>query len=92
MVDADGERQTFGALMLDINALIRRWNKYHPINREVVRHIQELEQQGESIWTSWRPHEVLNVLALCWWAVETLKSKQGGGLTTVMEEARGPAL
>ena len=56
--------------MSDINALIRRWNKYHPINREVARHIQELEQQGESIWTSWGPHEVLNVLALCWWAVE----------------------
>ena len=56
--------------MSDINALIRRWNKYHPINREVARHIQKLEQQGESIWTSWGPHEVLNVLALCWWAVE----------------------
>ena len=53
-----------------INALIRRWNKYHPINREVARHIQVLQQQGEGIWTSWGPREVLNVLALCWWAVE----------------------
>ncbi len=24
------------------NALIKRWNKYHPINREVARHIAAL--------------------------------------------------
>ena len=54
----------------DRNALIRRWNESDSINREVARHIQILEQQGESIWTSWGLREVLNVLSLCWWAVE----------------------
>ena len=53
------------------NALIRRWNKYHPINREVARHIRALEQQGEDIWGSWwEPMDMLNVLSLCWWAVQ----------------------
>ena len=52
------------------STLIRRWNKYHPINREVARHIKVLEQQGQSIWGRWAPLAVLDVLALCWWAVE----------------------
>ena len=56
--------------MSDRKALIRRWNKYHPINCEVARHIQALEQQGERIWGSWAPIEMLDVLALCLWAVE----------------------
>ena len=56
--------------MSDRKALIRRWNKYHPINREVARHIQALEQQGESIWGRWAPIEMLDVLVLCLWAVE----------------------
>ena len=56
--------------MSDRKALIRRWNKYHPINREVARHIQALEQQGERIWGSWAPIEMLDVLVLCLWAIE----------------------
>ena len=53
--------------MSDRKALIRRWNKYHPINCEVARRIQALEQQGERIRA---PIEMLDVLALCLWAVE----------------------
>ena len=56
--------------MRDRNALIRRWNKYHPINCEVARHIRVLEQQGEHIWGSWEPMVMLDVLVLCLWAVE----------------------
>ena len=71
--------------MSDRKALIRRWNKYHPINREVARHIQVLEQQGESIVGT---REMLNVLALCLWAVEHPKfeirwwarDSDGGGM------------
>ena len=51
------------------NALIERWNKYHPINREVARHIEALEQQGERIRGRWIPQAQLDVLALCEWAV-----------------------
>ena len=47
------------------NALIERWNKYHPINREVTRHIEVLEQQGERIRGRWIPQAELDVLALC---------------------------
>ena len=71
--------------MSDRKALIRRWNKYHPINREVARHIQVLEQQGKSIVGT---REMLNVLALCLWAVEHPKfetrwwarDSDGGGM------------
>ena len=51
------------------NALIERWNKYHPINREVAHHIEVLEQQGERIRGRWIPQAELDVLALCGWAV-----------------------
>ena len=61
--DYDKERQIR-------NALIRRWNKYHPINREVARHMQVLHQQGEHIGGRWEPIELLNVLALCEWAIQ----------------------
>ena len=56
--------------MSDRKALIRRWNKYHPINCEVARHIRVLEQQGEHIWGNWEPMVMLDVLVLCLWAVE----------------------
>ena len=66
--------------MSDRKALIRRWNKYHPINCEVARHIRVLEQQGERSGGA-GTREMLDVLALCLWAVEGPRnSKQGGGL------------
>ena len=43
--------------------LIERWNKYHPINREVARHIEALEQQGERIWGRWVPPSGCGILA-----------------------------
>ena len=58
--------------MRNKEALIRRWNKYHPINCEVARHIRAWERQGEEIreiW-DWEPMVMLDVLALCLWAVK----------------------
>ena len=51
------------------NALIERWNKYHPINCELAHHIDALEQQGECIRGTWIPQAELEVIALCGWAV-----------------------
>ena len=76
------------------NALIERWNKYHPINREVARHIEALEQQRERIWGRWTPQAQLDVLALCEWAVRNAfietrwwaRDGDGGGMWLSIDE------
>ena len=76
------------------NALIERWNKYHPINREVARHIAALEQKGERISGRWIPQAQLDVLALCEWAVRNgnietrwwARDSDGGGMWLLIDE------
>ena len=72
-------------------ALIERWNRYHPINREVARHIEALEQQGERILGTWIPQAELHVLALCGWAIRNgnIKTRwypRGSGMWLSIDE------